>query len=294
MRNLILAILVLGLGLVGLQAQASANLLTDSGFDTQAVSALDWGTTPWWGGGGGGASSGGGGWVTAAQSQSPSHSATLFTYGSDWAYAMAAQTLTSGIIGGNQYTVSAYFKRTADIGTATANFKVEWLNSGGTTIGTSVGTGKFDNTYGANVPQPDFAQVDREIWFMTDVIEQGLVQTCHDISDGGMLVTLAEMSFGGRGELRTGIEIDIDVVPGKGLTATQKLFTETGGFVFELDPQLLQAVQRHAATRGVTVSVIGTVRDDEQFVVKQGKTDYITLTVGALAEAWLNGLRSKL
>ena len=152
----------------------------------------------------------------------------------------------------------------------------------------------FDNTYGANVPQPDFAQVDREIWFMTDVIEQGLVQTCHDISDGGMLVTLAEMSFGGRGELRTGIEIDIDVVPGKGLTATQKLFTETGGFVFELDPQLLQAVQRHAATRRVTVSVIGTVRDDEQFVVKQGKTDYITLTVGALAEAWLNGLRSKL
>ena len=161
-------------------------------------------------------------------------------------------------------------------------------------LGGSVVYELFDNTYGANVPQPDFAQVDREIWFMTDVIEQGLVQTCHDISDGGMLVTLAEMSFGGRGELRTGIEIDIDVVPGKGLTATQKLFTETGGFVFELDPQLLQAVQRHAATRGVTVSVIGTVRDDEQFVVKQGKTDYITLTVGALAEAWLNGLRSKL
>ncbi|MDP3785945.1 MAG: PEP-CTERM sorting domain-containing protein [Candidatus Omnitrophota bacterium] len=150
MRNLILAILVLGLGLVGLQAQASANLLTDPGFDTQAVAEINWGTTPWWGGGGGGVSSGGGGWVTAAQSQSPSHSATLFTYGGDWAYAMAAQTLTSGIVGGNQYAVSAYFKRTADIGTATANFKVEWLNLVGTTIGTSVSTAKFDNTYGAN------------------------------------------------------------------------------------------------------------------------------------------------
>ncbi len=150
------------------------------------------------------------------------------------------------------------------------------------------------NTYGAHVPQPDFAAAEREIWFMTDVIEQGLVPTCHDISDGGLLVTLAEMSFGGRGELCTGVEIDLDAVPGKGLTATQKLFTETGGFVFELDPQLLQAVQRHAATRGITVQVIGKIRDDERFIVRQGKTDYITLTVGALAEAWLNGLRSQL
>lgn len=150
MKKLILAILILGLGLVGLQAQASANLLTDSGFDTQAVAEINWGTTPWWGGGGGGASSGGGAWVTASQSQSPSHSATLFTYGNDWAYAMTAQTLASGIVGGNQYAVSAYFKRIADIGSATANFKVEWLNASGTTIGTSVGTTKFDNTYGAN------------------------------------------------------------------------------------------------------------------------------------------------
>lgn len=149
-------------------------------------------------------------------------------------------------------------------------------------------------TYGANVPQPDFALAEKEIFFMIEMIEQGLVQTCHDISDGGMLSTLAEMSFGGRGELRTGIEIDLNMVPGKDLTATQKLFTETGGFVFEVDPQLLPAVQRHASERELELNLIGVVRQDEQFIVKQGVEDYITLTVGALADAWLNGLRSKL
>lgn len=149
MRNLVLAILVLGVALVGPQTQASANLLTDPGFDTQAVAELTWTTTPWWGGGGGGTDSGGAAWVIDTESQSPSHSAKLFGWGADWAYAMAAQTISSGIVSGGEYEVSAYFKRTADISTS-AMFKVEWLNSGGTTIGTSESTAQFDNTYGAN------------------------------------------------------------------------------------------------------------------------------------------------
>ncbi len=150
------------------------------------------------------------------------------------------------------------------------------------------------NEYGANVPQPDYKAVEQEIILITNLIEQGLIQTCHDISDGGMLSALAEMCFGGRGDLRTGISVDLADVPGQNLTATQKLFTETGGFLFEVDPQLLPAVQRHAADLGVPVSVIGKVRDDEHFIIMDGKTEVITHTVGALAAAWLNGLRSKL
>jgi phosphoribosylformylglycinamidine synthase len=149
-------------------------------------------------------------------------------------------------------------------------------------------------TYGANVPKPDFSEAQKEINLVTDLVEQGLIQTCHDISDGGMLSALAEMCFGGRGELRTGISIDLAKVPGNNLTATQKLFTETGGFILEVDPQLWPAVQRHAASLGVTVSQIGTVRDDEHFIVMNGTTEVITHTVGALVEPWLNGLRSKL
>lgn len=150
------------------------------------------------------------------------------------------------------------------------------------------------NTYGANVPQPDFGAAGREIAFITDVIEQGLVETCHDISDGGMLSALAEMCFGGRGELRTGIEINLATVPGDELTATQKLFTETGGFIFEVDPQLLPGIQHHAQANGVDIAMIGTIRSDEVFLVKDREKTLINLTVGALAEPWLNGLRSKL
>lgn len=150
------------------------------------------------------------------------------------------------------------------------------------------------NEYGANVPQPDFAEVNNEIAFITDVIQQGIVPSCHDISDGGLLVTLAEMCFGGRGELRTGMNIDIATVPGESLTVTQKLFTETGGFVFEMDPRLEQSITKYAERYGVTVHMIGTVRNDESFIITNGTTPLVNLTVGALAERWNNGLREKL
>lgn len=148
--------------------------------------------------------------------------------------------------------------------------------------------------YGYNVPKPDLGHVEKELWFMQGAIQAGLIPTCHDISDGGMLVTLAEMCFGGRGELRTGIEIDLALVPDVKLTATQKLFTETGGFIVEIDPQVFLSLQRQAEEAGVSLHQIGTIRSDEMFIVKQGETTVIDITVGALAQEWLNGLRKKL
>jgi len=48
---------------------------------------------------------------------------------------------------------------------------------------------------GLNVPQPDLSMVASEIYAITDAIQQGLVLSVHDISTGGIAVTLAEMSF---------------------------------------------------------------------------------------------------
>ncbi|MDP3970665.1 MAG: phosphoribosylformylglycinamidine synthase subunit PurL [bacterium] len=148
--------------------------------------------------------------------------------------------------------------------------------------------------YGANVPKPDFAQVEKEILFITDVIEQGLVPTCHDIGDGGLITTLAEMCFGGRGELRTGIDINLDAVVGDKLTITQKLFSETGGFVFEVPIENLTKVLEYAQTRDLNIYEIGKIRADEAFVIKSGDEQIINLTIGAIAEVWIDGLRSKL
>jgi phosphoribosylformylglycinamidine synthase subunit PurL len=114
---------------------------------------------------------------------------------------------------------------------------------------------------GANVPKPDFAEVAKEIYAVTDAVAAGLVEAAHDISEGGLAVAAAEMAFGGRGDGEIGVLIDLGMVPSSGAAAAEpknkkdcdcrgdadccgsdclsddkKLFSETGGFVLEVSP----------------------------------------------------------
>jgi len=85
---------------------------------------------------------------------------------------------------------------------------------------------------GANVPQPDFPEVKKQILFVTDAIQNGLVQSCHDISEGGLLLALFEMLTPSRGgEAQLGVDIDLKNLKSD-LPVEKILFSETGGFVF--------------------------------------------------------------
>ena len=76
---------------------------------------------------------------------------------------------------------------------------------------------------GANVPNPNIDEVKNQIYAITDSIDNNLINACHDISDGGVAVTLSEMTF----ENNIGCYVNI---PGK-LSFEKLLFSETGGFI---------------------------------------------------------------
>jgi phosphoribosylformylglycinamidine synthase len=64
---------------------------------------------------------------------------------------------------------------------------------------------KVNNELGANVPKMDLeisVDISRRI---AEAIQQGLVESCHDCSEGGLAVALAEMAFAGG----LGIEADL-------------------------------------------------------------------------------------
>ena len=87
--------------------------------------------------------------------------------------------------------------------------------------------------------------------FVRDVIISGLVSACHDISDGGILVSVAEMAMGG------GIGAEIDVDNGD-IPAHAWLFGEDQGryIISTNDPE---AVVSKAMAAGVHASKIGHV-----------------------------------
>ncbi|MFA5075868.1 MAG: phosphoribosylformylglycinamidine synthase subunit PurL [Patescibacteria group bacterium] len=138
---------------------------------------------------------------------------------------------------------------------------------------------------GANLPKPDFTQVQNQIWAVAESISQGVVNACHDISDGGIVTTLAEMCFGGHGEKRMGIEVKSQKSKVKNF---EFLFSETGGFVCEVsDEKKFKDIMNQF---GVQAQKLGQTTADGQFKIN----DWINLDISTMARVWLEGLRSKL
>ena len=147
---------------------------------------------------------------------------------------------------------------------------------------------------GANVPKVNFKEALAEIYTLTDAIEAEVVTAAHDISEGGMAVTLAEMSFGGWGEGRIGAEIDLAKVPQKDLRPDIKLFSETGGFIVEVPAGKEEKFLKLCSKNKAKVSEIGTTTKKSHLIFRNGAKVLTDIKVEKAANTWLNGLRDKL
>ncbi|MEX1020427.1 MAG: phosphoribosylformylglycinamidine synthase subunit PurL [Litorilinea sp.] len=114
-----------------------------------------------------------------------------------------------------------------------------------------------------------------------EAMRAGLVQSCHDASEGGLAVALAEMALGGRlgATIQLGGRQDSSVEP---LTW---LFAESNGrLVLEVRPEDVDAFEAHFV--GVSLYRIGTVADTSQLTIAQADATLIDLPVRQLTAAW--------
>ena len=150
------------------------------------------------------------------------------------------------------------------------------------------------NELGANVPKPDFKEAEAQIFAVTDMIDKELLLACHDISDGGLAVALAEMCFGGDGQNRIGCEINLDNVATQNFASFQKLFSETGGFVLEVPTQNFASVRKICKKYKLETAEIGKTEINDELRIMNNGNVIINLSVREMGDKWLNGLRSKL
>ena len=134
---------------------------------------------------------------------------------------------------------------------------------------------------GANVPQPNLAEVKNQIFALTDCINEDLVLSCHDIADGGVASTLAEMTFG------NGIGCDITI--NSNLPTDKILFSETGGFVLEVSPENADAVISNFSKYESDVFQIGTTGSNTIQINR-----VVDMVISDAKKPWANGLREKL
>ena len=119
-------------------------------------------------------------------------------------------------------------------------------------------------------------------------IQERLIRSCHDCSDGGLGVALAETAFAGG----LGMEIHLSKVPQSGLNRNDLLlFSESQSrFVVTIDPKKKKPFE--TLLGNAVYGEIGVVREDEVFRVVglQNKT-IIEANIYDLKEAWQRTLR---
>ena len=86
---------------------------------------------------------------------------------------------------------------------------------------------------GGHVPTVEFAEERRCAQAVLALAESGRLRSAHDVSMGGTFVAFAEMMLGAWSRVDQGLELDLRNVPGRG--DFERLFSETGGYVLEIE-----------------------------------------------------------
>lgn len=109
-------------------------------------------------------------------------------------------------------------------------------------------------------PKVDLDEEKRNSEFVRGLIAQSMINTCHDISDGGLLVALFEMCCA-----KFGCEIDIsELKKFQDLSDEQLLFGEDQSrYIVAIDSSLVDDFKKHAKEKNIAIFRIGKVQKDK-------------------------------
>lgn len=112
-------------------------------------------------------------------------------------------------------------------------------------------------------------------------IEGGHLRSCHDLSEGGLLVAASEMAFGGGG---LGVDLDVKNL---GLDHRAVLFGEgPHRFLVEVSREEVETMLADARERDIPALVVGNTTEDGRLKVSCGEEVLIELPVAELKACW--------
>jgi phosphoribosylformylglycinamidine synthase len=143
---------------------------------------------------------------------------------------------------------------------------------------------KINGQLGANVPKVDLETAPGIARKISSAIADGLIVSCHDCSEGGLAVALAEMAFAGG----LGIEADLRGLPKSDdcSRTDAQLFSESNSrYIVEVEPENYDAFAK--LMLNLPFGQIGKVTEAKTLIVKaqDGKT-VIEADLDSLKQAW--------
>ena len=139
------------------------------------------------------------------------------------------------------------------------------------------------------IPRTDLKQGPANANAVASLIDQGLVRSAHDCSEGGLLVAAAEMAFAGR----TGLDLDLAALPAEHtFDAPTACFAETPSrYLLEIKPEKLDAVIRSLKQSNTPFGQIGSFTNHDRLTLRTPSAGQILNTnLDDLRNAWLSPL----
>jgi phosphoribosylformylglycinamidine synthase II len=139
---------------------------------------------------------------------------------------------------------------------------------------------------GGTVPRPDLELAPRLFRKLHDAITSGLVRSCHDVSEGGLAVAVAEMAFAG------GVGADVTCLGDNSLPDDVFLFSEsTTRFVVEVRSDKAAAFQASLGSDIPWTQLGHTCKEPHFRIAGAGGEWLIWTELAALKEAWQKPMR---
>ncbi|MBU0527000.1 phosphoribosylformylglycinamidine synthase subunit PurL [Candidatus Micrarchaeota archaeon] len=138
---------------------------------------------------------------------------------------------------------------------------------------------------GNNPPELNWDEHVQTYKALSAAIEDGVVASAHDISDGGMAVAFAESALG----IGLGAELDTDLMPSLTNKTDALLFGESPGrFIVSVHPE---NISKFEYIMGKSVfKKVGRVRGDSRFIIKTGSEGLVNENIENVKEAYWKGV----
>ncbi|HEY8368845.1 MAG TPA: phosphoribosylformylglycinamidine synthase subunit PurL [Thermodesulfobacteriota bacterium] len=185
-----------------------------------------------------------------------------------------------GVIEGGRLPVPQGFRRAGDV--------VVVLGATGDDLGGSEYLKVIHGVVAGRPPALDLAAEAALQRLLVAAAAEGLLASAHDCSEGGLIVALAEATFGNRGEPPVGAVVDLSALPlvgGRPVRPESRLVAETPSrVVASVPPDRVAALEALAARHGVPMARVGEVGGDRLRVTGPGVD--LDVAVAPLREAW--------
>lgn len=147
-------------------------------------------------------------------------------------------------------------------------------------LGGSALTHVYDGQIGDESPDIEHPHALVEALKLTqEFIRKGIILSGHDRSDGGLIVTLAEMAFGGNCGLDLNIQGIHEIIP--------QMLAEEAGLVYEIDPKYEDEVLEMLNQAGVLAQVVGQTTSANIVSLEYNNRKELEIPMTTLREWWM-------